>query len=293
MAVKKNLMVSFPRRRESICFVFARWIPACAGMTLLWLISSQVVFATQVVNPKDPYEKLNRAIFAFNDVFDNAIVEPVARLYNKIIPKPLNKGISNFYTNIDMIPTVLNDLMQANFYQASNDSWRFIINSTAGVLGFFDVGSNIGLEPNNEDFGLTLAQWGYKNSSYLVIPFLGPCTIRDGIGFFVNYEYLSIYPYINPPNYRYRFYFFGVVERRADLLRFQSVMEEAALDKYVFLRDAYLQRRAYLIQRNEELGDPYLKKNQDNDDNDDENGNNDNAISLNVTHPESKSPDAE
>jgi phospholipid-binding lipoprotein MlaA len=215
-------------------------------------------------NPKDPYERFNRLIFAFNEVVDNGILQPLAKLYNKIIPKPLNKGIGNFYNNIDTIPTVLNDVLQGNIYQATNDAWRLAINSTVGILGFFDVGAEIGLEPNNtQDFGLTMAQWGYKNSNYLVLPFLGPTTIRDGIGFLINYQYLTIYPYIYPVNERYRLYLLGIVERRANLLHFQGVMDEAALDKYVFMRDAFMQRRNYLIERNKELGDPYMNKNQE------------------------------
>jgi phospholipid-binding lipoprotein MlaA len=230
-------------------------------LVIFLFLLANPVFAMTAVNPKDPYERFNRLVFAFNDVIDNAILQPLAKLYNKIVPKPLNKRISNFYNNIDTVPTVLNDVLQANFYQATSDAWRLIINSTAGILGFFDIGSEIGLEPNTEDFGLTLAQWGYKNSNYLVLPFIGPTTFRDGIGFFINYQYLTIYPYIYPVNERYRLYFLGLVQRRADLAHFQNVMDEAALDKYVFMRDAYMQRRNYLIERNQELSNPYMNKN--------------------------------
>ncbi len=210
---------------------------------------------------KDPYEPFNRVMYNFNDFLDNAVLKPVATFYNKIMPKPLNKGIKNFYANIDTIPTVINDALQGNFYQTASDSWRLIINSTVGILGFFDVATATGLEPNKEDFGLTLAQWGYKNSNYLVLPFFGPSTPRDAIGLPVDYYAFSIYPYIKPPIRRYELYGLGVVARRADLLSFENVLEQASIDKYAFLRDAYLQRRAYLIQRNKELGDPYLEKN--------------------------------
>lgn len=230
-------------------------------LVALWLISLNAFADNKQVNPQDPYEGFNRAMFRFNDVLDRAILKPVATGYNAILPKPVVKGISNFFNNIDNIPTVLNDLLQGNLYQATSDAWRLVINSTVGILGFFDVASSIGLERNTEDFGLTLAQWGYKKSNYLVLPFFGPSTVRDGIGLPVNYYYLSIYPYIYPVSTRYEIYGLGVVSRRADLLHFQGVMEEAALDQYVFLRDAYLQRRNYLIERNKELGDPYLEKN--------------------------------
>ena len=215
-------------------------------------------------NPKDPYEPFNRVVYHFNDFLDKLILKPVATLYTKIVPKPLAKGISNVFANIDTVPTVANDVLQANFYQATSDFWRLAINSSVGILGFFDVAKDIGLEPNKEDFGLTLARWGYTNSNYLVLPFFGPSTLRDGLGIPVDYYGFSIYPYITPIKDRYIIYGVGVVARRADLLRFQNVFDQASLDKYVFMRDAYMQRRNYLIQRNKELGDPYLEKNEKN-----------------------------
>lgn len=217
------------------------------------------------VTQKDPYERFNRVMFRFNDALDQFILKPVANVYNAILPKPITKGIGNIFANIDTIPTVFNDVLQANIYQATSDAWRLVINSTVGILGFFDVAAQIGLEPNKEDFGLTLAQWGYKDSNYLVVPFLGPSTPRDALGWPVDYYAFSIYPYIHPKIRRYELYALGVVSRRADLLRYQNVMEQLSVDKYVFLRNAYMQRRAYLIQRNKELGDPYLEKNKSED----------------------------
>lgn len=213
-------------------------------------------------NNQDPYETFNRPMFYFNDWLDRVILKPVATLYNTILPMPLRKGISNFYNNIDMIPTVINDLLQGNFYQATSDTWRFGINSTIGILGFFDVATEIGLEPNREDLGLTLAQWGWKNSNYLVLPFVGPGTVRDQLSWPLNYQYMSIYPYIHSDNLRYGLYFGGLLVRRAELLHYEGLMETAALDKYTFVRDAYFQRRAYQIQRNKELGNPYLETNE-------------------------------
>ncbi|HSW93791.1 MAG TPA: VacJ family lipoprotein [Gammaproteobacteria bacterium] len=218
---------------------------------------------TQMDTQKDPYEPFNRIMYHFNDFLDHAVLKPVATFYNKIMPKPLNKGIKNFFSNVDTVPTVANDVLQGNIYQGANDGWRLVINSTVGILGFFDVASNMGLEPNKEDFGLTLAQWGYTKSNYLVLPFFGPSTPRDAFGLPVDYYLFSIYPHITPRAARYEIYGLGVVARRADLLSYENVMEQASIDKYAFLRDAYLQRRAYLIQRNKELGDPYVsdKKN--------------------------------
>jgi phospholipid-binding lipoprotein MlaA len=209
----------------------------------------------------DPYEHFNRAMFQFNEVVDTLLLRPAATLYIKIIPKPLSKGLSNFYNNIDTIPTVANDLLQANFYQGTGDAWRLAINSSIGILGFFDVASNMGLEPNKEDFGLTLAQWGYRNSNYLVLPFLGPGTVRDQVAWPINYVFLTIYPHIYPVSQRNALYLSGLVVKRAELLRYQDVLSEASLDDYTFIRDAYMQRRAYQLERNAELNDPYLEKN--------------------------------
>ncbi len=222
---------------------------------------AQVDQSAYAVNPKDPYERFNRVMYRFNDILDTVLLKPIAMVYNKIVPKPLTKGLSNFYANINTVPTTINDVLQGNFYQATSDAWRLGINSTVGILGFFDFATDMGLDPNTEDFGLTLAQWGYTNSNYLVLPFFGPSTPRDAIGIPVDYYAFSIYPHIYPKITRYEIYGAGVVVRRADLLRYQSVMEQVAVDKYVFLRDAYMQRRAYQMQRNKELGDPYLEKN--------------------------------
>jgi len=207
---------------------------------------------SQALDSKDPYESFNRLMFNFNEKFDSWILKPVALFYNKVMPEPLRKGINNFFNNVNNIPTIANDLLQGHFYQATSDTWRLAINSTVGVLGLMDVASPLGLLSNNQDLGLTFAHWGYIHSNYLVLPFIGPMTVRDALAWPVNYQYLTLYPYIEPVSTRYEIYGFGVVAKRAELLRFQSVMEKAALDKYVFVRDAYLQRRDYLIEQNKE-----------------------------------------
>jgi len=219
------------------------WVP----ILVLFLACSSAQ-AQQVTNPQDPYETFNRSIFAFNDKLDIFILKPVATLYNKIIPKPLNEGIGNFFDNINTLPTIANDILQARFQMLANDLWRFGINTTVGILGFFDIASRMQLKVHVEDFGLTLARWGYQDSAYLVVPFFGPSTIRDTIGWPVDYFLFSVYPYINPVRTRYEVYALGVVERRSQLLQYEDVMEEAALDKYVFVRSAYMQRRAHRME---------------------------------------------
>ena len=234
--------------------------------TFFTIMTSLAPIAAQATNVQDPYEPFNRTMYQFNEAVDKVVLKPLAMIYNAVLPGPITKGIRNFFANINNLPTIANDVLQLNIYQAANDSWRLLINSTIGILGLFDFASHIGLEPNTEDFGLTLAQWGYKNSNYLVLPFFGPNTFRDAIGLPVDYYIFSIYPHIHPPKDRYALYGLGVVSRRADLLSFQNVMEEVAVDKYVFLRDAYLQHREYQIQRNKELGDPYLENNKTSED---------------------------
>lgn len=216
--------------------------------------NSAVAQTTEAAPDTDPYENFNRAMFTFNDKLDIYLLKPVATLYTKIMPKPLYKGIHNFFNNIAEFPIIANDILQLHFYQMASDMWRLGINTTIGIGGLFDVAKQIKLEYYPNDFGLTMAVWGYKNSDYLVLPFFGPNTIRDGIGIPVDYFAFSIYPYVNPESFRYELYGLGVVDRRAQLLHYQSVMEEAAVDKYIFMRNAYMQRRNYQIEKNQYLG---------------------------------------
>jgi phospholipid-binding lipoprotein MlaA len=200
----------------------------------------------------DAFVGFNRAAFSFNQVFDDYFFRPLATFYNNIMPKPLNRGIHNVYLNIGTIPIVVNDLLQLHFCALAHDTWRMGVNTTLGIGGLFDVANTMQLKPYVNDFGLTLNRWGYAESNYLVIPFFGSFTVRDGLGFFVDYFAFSIYPYINPPSLRYEIYALGALDRRASYLRFQSVMEAAALDKYIFIRNLYFQRRAIEMTTNED-----------------------------------------
>lgn len=202
----------------------------------------------------DPYQRFNRQMYCFNDIFDTYFLKPVAKIYNLIIPRPLNLGIHNFFSNINNIPTIFNDVLQAHFYQAANDFWRLTINTTLGLGGLFDIAARLGLDPYTNDFGLTLATWGYKNSNYLVLPFFGPNTIRDGIEIPVDYYLFSIYPGLHPLYVRYTLLGFNMVDRRAQLLKYQSLLDEVSIDPYAFQRNAYMQRRACQIAENARLG---------------------------------------
>jgi|GEM_PF-564215 phospholipid-binding lipoprotein MlaA len=207
-------------------------------------------------SPKDPLEPINRFIFGFNEQFDKLIFKPVAELYNKIVPRPMNIALDDFFNNLAEMPVIINDLLQANFYQATSDGWRLAINSTVGIGGIFDFASDAGLEKNDQGFGLTLAKWGYVQSNYFVVPFIGPSTIRDTISIPVYY-YTTVFPLIDNVPVRNTMLGLRYVDLRARLLRFQSVYDQIAIDPYVFMRSAYLQRRAYQIKRVSELDNPY------------------------------------
>jgi phospholipid-binding lipoprotein MlaA len=206
-------------------------------------------------NPLDPYEHFNRRTYAFNNQIDKIIYRPVARVYDAVLPWPIKKGVSNFFGNINEIPNFANDLLQLEPREMAIDFCRFAINSTIGIGGLFDVATKMGLERNYEDFGLTLAKWGAKKSPYFVIPFLGPSSVRDAIGFPVNYFGLSPWLYIQPPELSWSLQALRVVDIRQKLLPGDKVVNES-FDPYVFVRDAYLQRRDALMEEENHHQDP-------------------------------------
>lgn len=197
-------------------------------------------------NPDDPYEPVNRKIHRFNTVFDNIVLKPPARLYKAILPSGVRASINNFYDNINLIPTFANDLLQRDWHNASNDAGRFVINSTIGLAGIFDVAKQYNLPMHRNDLGLTFARWGDKRSPYIVIPFLGPSTIRDGMGMMFEYTLLTPYPYIKNDAVLYSLLGVRYVDLRSQFLDTDRYIAEA-LDPYTFIRDAYLQHRNYMI----------------------------------------------
>ncbi|MBA2654314.1 MAG: VacJ family lipoprotein [Gammaproteobacteria bacterium] len=190
----------------------------------------------------DPLEPVNRQIFAFNMVIDKVILRPVATVYDKVMPPFVACRIGNFFDNIDDITNIANNTLQFKLLDAWSDCWRFAFNTTFGVFGLFDVATCAGLPKHHQDFGLTLARYGFVNSTYLMVPFFGPSTIRDTIGWSVDWHYLSLWPYIEPPSLRYGLYGLRIVHKRAALLPADRLIDEA-LDPYLFVRDAYLQKR--------------------------------------------------
>lgn len=211
---------------------------------------------SQVPDPLEPY---NRWMFNINEHLDRWIAKPLAEFYVDIVPPPIQTMVNNAYSNLGYIPTVANDAMQANFYQFTSDSWRFVINTTIGLGGLFDPASHMGLPENHQTFGLTMAKWGWEQSTYFVIPVLGPSTIRDAAGKPVTLA-TSIYWFMDSPANEWGLYAGSLLNRRVQMLKFSGVMDQAALDKYTFLKNAYMQRQRYLIQQNDEHDIPYSAK---------------------------------
>ncbi len=202
--------------------------------------------ATQTEPNPDPLEAINRPIFKFNEGFDRFLLRPIATGYKKITPSPVRTGIANFYDNFSYPVVIFNDFLQAKFVQGFAGIGRFIVNSTVGVLGFLDPATDAGLPANREDFGQTMARWGIPSGPYFVVPFLGANTIRDGAGQIIDVFYLN--PVWNIDNHNARAWIFsiGVVQARASLLVVSEQIDEA-FDPYLFVREAYLQNREYLI----------------------------------------------
>jgi len=198
--------------------------------------------ASTTASKADPLEGLNRATYAFNDAVDRAVLEPVAKGYQTVTPGFFRAGVRNLFTNIGDVATSLNNLLQGKGGDAASDAGRFLINSTLGVLGLFDVATPMGLEKHNEDFGQTLGKWGVNSGPFLVIPLMGPSTLRDALGRPVD-SYVGYSRYIDHIPTRNSTLGLEIIDLRANLLGASSTLDAAALDKYQFIRDAYLQRR--------------------------------------------------
>lgn len=200
---------------------------------------------------KDPLEGINRGVYKFNDVTDKALLKPVAKAYKAVAPSPVRIGINNFFSNLGMLTTIVNDLLQFKLAHAVTDTGRFIINTTFGVAGFIDLASMDGIEKRKEDFGQTLGHWGVQPGAYLVLPLIGPSTARDFAGLVVDTSTSDPISYthnIGEIRLHNQLRAAQIVDRRTELLAAGDLVDEASLDPYAFLRDAYLQRRASLVQ---------------------------------------------
>jgi len=244
-------------------------LPAARFRTALLLgLLSLTLFAgcASTNNPRDPLEPLNRAVYQFNDGLDKIIMKPVATVYREVLPDFVRTGVTNFFNNLYDILTALNNLLQGKIADAASDVGRIAVNTTIGLAGLIDVATEVGLEKHKEDFGQTLGRWGIGDGPYLQIPFLGPSSIRDAVGTFVDVKVDPIgWIWRNHMATRNSLWGLYFVNLRASLLDSTKILEEAALDPYEFQRDAYLQRRRNLVydgnppQQKEEDEMPELK----------------------------------
>ena len=207
-------------------------------------------------DPRDPLEPMNRAIHGFNEGFDRMLLKPVAQAYSTVLPSFAQTGVRNFFSNLDDVTVLANDILQFKLEQGSRDFMRLAVNSTFGLFGLLDVAGEMGLQKHNEDFGQTLGRWGVGAGPYLVLPFLGPNDFRDTLGFLVDTEYTDLVRNHDDVSTRNPVLVLRVVSRRADLLDAKRAIDAAALDEYEFTRDLYLERRKSLVHDGKPPRDP-------------------------------------
>lgn len=216
-----------------------RWARNLA-MTLL--LCGATGCATVGTDARDPLEGFNRAMYSFNEGFDEAIGKPVSTAYRDVLPAPARMMVRNFFANLADLWIGANNLLQGKPLDALTDWTRFAMNTTVGVFGLLDFASEVGIEKHEEDFGQTMGRWGMDTGAYVVWPFLGSSTVRDSVGLIPDFHFDPVLNH-KPVAVRNFMTVTRGISRRADLLDASRILEEAALDKYVFQRDAYLQRR--------------------------------------------------
>jgi phospholipid-binding lipoprotein MlaA len=195
--------------------------------------------------PQDPWESWNRGVYKVNDKLDRAVAKPIARTYVRAVPAPARTGVSNVLANLRTTTVMINDALQGKFGAAANDLARLVVNTTIGFGGLLDPASQMGLDKNDEDFGQTLGHWGVPPGPFLELPFLGPSDSRDGPARIVDI-FTGPTHYIDNNWISYGIYGVGLVDARAELLSLDGTLSKT-FDPYAFVRDAYLQRRAYLV----------------------------------------------
>ena len=220
-------------------------LPAITIVLLSLLLSACAGTQSRNTDPEnDPWEGFNRKVYAFNDGLDK-VVRPVAVGYDKVMPDPFQRGVGNFFRNLDAPVTFVNQILQGKVTQSADTLGRFLINSTIGLLGFFDVATRMGVPFYNEDLGQTMATWGYEDSRYLMLPFFGPSTLRDGTGRLADSYYHPVGRAIHGRN-EWGLWIFRGIDQRARFLS-QDTELERAYDPYVLMRDVWLQNRQYQI----------------------------------------------
>ena len=217
---------------------FYRFPGLLAGLLLMFASSAQAQAPVS-----DPWEKLNRPVYEFNQILDAWLIRPVAVTYFRLTPQPVKRGVSNFFNNLDDVNVVVNDVLQWKLDNAVNDSSRLLLNTTIGIAGFIDVASRVGLYKHYEDFGQTLGVWGFDDGGYLMLPLFGASTVRDAVGLIPDMIFNPI-SWIDERDTRLVFYSMDIVDTRLTYMAAESMVSG---DRYQFVRNAYLQRRDYLI----------------------------------------------
>lgn len=219
----------------------------CAGVLALALLQG----CATGPNPRDPFEPFNRSVSRFNEGLDEAIVKPVAQVYQDVLPSPVRTGVNNFFGNLSDAWSLVNNLLQGRPQAAGDSLMRFSVNTLMGFGGVLDWATEMGIERHRQDFGKTLGRWGVDTGPYLVLPLLGPSTVRDTAALVVDTQG-DLVTHVHDVSARNSLYVLRAVDLRASLLRASDVLDQAALDKYSFTRDAYLQRRGAVLDSDSE-----------------------------------------
>ena len=242
--------------RVLLILIFAAMLGACSTVTK---VKTKAIATLEKVsektnignNPADPLEGFNRSMFNFNEGLDSVIIKPVAQTYQKVAPPIVQTGVSNFFSNAGDIWTSVNNVLQGNFNDGANDFMRFAINTTMGIGGLIDVATMGGMPKHRADFGQTLGVWGVPSGPYVVLPVLGASTLRDTIATPIDFKGDFLFSQTSP-GFSNTSSVLRIIDKRAGALDAVSLIEEAALDKYVFIRGAYLQRRESQIRKEDE-----------------------------------------
>ena len=229
--------------------MFFRSPPPAALLTVICLLAFPGVSLadnSRLSDPRDPWEGYNRVIYGFNEGVDSLLIKPIAQVYDMLTPKPVDQGITNFFSNLSDIRNSLNNMLQGKPADSFNSLARLTINSTAGLLGFIDVATSLGLYKSEEDFGQTLAIWGSNPGPYFVLPIIGPSTVRDAIATPVDIL-TNPFTWVDDGGVAFGHNVVGTIDLRADLLDTEEAIEGITQDEYSLMRNAYLEQREFEV----------------------------------------------
>ncbi len=215
---------------------------ALMGLLLLAVLGLQACATVASPDPRDPMESWNRGVFGFNDALDRAVVKPVATAYQEVLPRPVRKGVNNFFGNLTDMWSAVNNGLQLRGREMGDSIGRVMVNTTIGLLGLIDVASDLNIERHSADFGLTLGRWGVRPGPFVVLPLLGPFTLREVAALPIDIQGNPVNHVSDEPS-RTGLTVLNLVDTRASYLKAGEVVDGAALDRYSFMRDAYLQRQ--------------------------------------------------